>query len=91
MDSSMLQINAPASIQCLPVHAASTATNDLYKEETPLSVFVTQSDVHSMHLSPVPLSLPRPSLQAMKSTRRRDINNGALRVIAAYLSCASRW
>lgn len=72
MDSSMLQINAPASIQCLPVHAASTATNNLYKAKTPLSVFVTQSDVHSMHLSPVPLSLPRPSLQAIKSTRRHQ-------------------
>lgn len=42
------------------------------RQDTPLSVFVTQSDVHSTHLSPVPLSLPRPSLQAIKSTRRRQ-------------------
>lgn len=58
-----MQINAPASTQCLLVRDAITATNNLYKAGTPLSISVTQSDMHSVHLSPFPLSLPRPSLQ----------------------------
>lgn len=70
MDSLTMQINAAASTWCLPVRDASTATNDLCKAETPLSVFVTQSDVHSAHLSPFPLSLPQPSLQMQKLFNR---------------------
>lgn len=49
----MLQIRAPASIRCLP---------DFYKAETALSIFVTQSDVCSVHFSPIPLSLLPPHL-----------------------------
>lgn len=70
MDSFTIQINAAASTQSLSVPDASTATNDLYKAGTPLSIFVTQSDMHSAHLSPFPLSLPQPSLQMPKPLNR---------------------
>lgn len=70
MDSFAMQINAPASTQRSPAPVASIATNDLCEAGAQLSVFVTQSDMHSARLSPFPLSLPRPSLQMQKPFNR---------------------